>query len=768
MRAIHSETTNNVVRAISDHTKASTTGEVIFVTHAALMQSVYWHHRKDWHLIIDEAPQVFYQAEFTLPVNHDDLLPGLEAEPYNVRYSRLVPGDAALLEDIATNRRGDQVHALFQEFAAKLASNRWDLFVLNEQWERFQTGQITDGKLLVFGLIDPMVLDGFSTTTIMSANLECTAAYRYLVQCGHTFQPHKAIASKLRFTSHANGDLLAIHYAIEDGNWSKHKRDRQIELAGDSYSVNELIICGALDLFGDEQFVWLANKDIEDKDPFGGRGIRLPHTPHGLNSFQHVHNAAVLAALNPSPALYAFLDEVAHLNSDEVRRAVYHEAAYQAAGRISTRNLADQTPKHVVVADRYAAEALAELYPGADVVRLPFASLIPGSAKAGRRRVHASDAACNAAYRDRRKTDLLAQLDSVNETMCERKLPYTYKDISSRTDGKFGGSVFADIYSKLALDQASALAVGDFVAWLRDLHDRIIPKNDAFLWSPAEFDPDMASDTSRGLANIKAIWGIWLDCDGGDLRPDEFAAMFPYLTLVMYNSASSTKVAPRWRAVIPTTCAMTIEVHRDILMQLMKTLNRRGYYSKKQLEKRAQRGLGGKLHGFDPSKFAACSLFYLPVQAAAGRDASFFMTFDGGRRQAINPYEWINKTIIDHRPEPEPEPAQKVRRSMPVTDCPRLRRMRELIAEEEVAGALSYRVRRRSAAIEKWRYASPGDGNGAFFQLGVDLDRAGMSPAEIDAILQQEAGYARHPSERLTQIRYIIRSLPGSFCRLAA
>src|SRR6185295_18594891 len=56
-------TTNNVVRAISDHTKASTTGEVLFVTHAALMQSVYWHHRRDWHLIIDEAPQVFYHAD---------------------------------------------------------------------------------------------------------------------------------------------------------------------------------------------------------------------------------------------------------------------------------------------------------------------------------------------------------------------------------------------------------------------------------------------------------------------------------------------------------------------------------------------------------------------------------------------------------------------------------------------------------------------------------------------------------------------------------
>jgi hypothetical protein len=769
VRAIHSETTSNVVRAISDHTKVSTTGEVLFVTHASLMQSVYWHHRRDWHLVIDEAPQVFYHAEFTLPANYSDLLPALEIEPHNVRYSRLLPGDVALLEDIATNRQGDQVHALFQEFAAKLASNRWEMFVLNEQWERFQNGQITDGKLLVFGLIDPVVFNGFATTTIMSANLESTAAYQYLVQRGHAFQPHKAIISKLRFTSHVNGGLLTIHYAIEDGNWSKHKRDRQIEVAGDNYSVNELIICGALDLFGDDQFVWLANKDIEDKDPFGGRGTKLPHSCQGLNTFQHVHNAAVLAALNPSPALYAFLDEVAHLNSDEVRRAVYHEAAYQAAGRISTRNLADHTPKHVVVADRAAAEALAELYPGADVVRLPFASLIPESAKRGPKRVHSSDAARNAAYRDRRKAELLAELDRVNEIRGETNLPYTYKDNSSRTDGKFGGSVFADIYSKLALDQAGALAVGDFAAWLRDLHDRVAPKSDAFLWSPAEFEPNMASDTSRGLANIKAIWGIWLDCDGGDLRPDEFAAMFPHLTIVTYNSASSTVELTRWRAVIPTTCAMTIDVHRDILMQLMKSLNRRGYYSKKQLEKRSQRGLGGKQHGFDPSKFAACSLFYLPAQAAAGPDASFFLTFDDAKRQPIDPYHWIDRSIIDERPAPEPKPVQPVRQPMPATTaCPKLMRMRELIAEEEAAKAETNQARRQSAAIERWRHASPGDGNVAFLRLGHDLNRIGMSPAEIDGTLRQEAGQGRHPSERRAQIKYIIRSLRGSPGRMAA
>jgi hypothetical protein len=565
-----------------------------------------------------------------------------------------------------------------------------------------------------------------------------------------------------------HGSLPVPRPVIEDGNWSKHKRDRQIEVAGDSYSVNELIICGTLALFDDEQFVWLANKDIEGKDPFGGRGIRLPPTPHGLNSFQHVHNAAVLAALNPSPALYAFLDEVAHLNADEVRRAVYHEAAYQAAGRISTRNLADHTPKRVVVADRAAAEALAELYPGADVVRLAFASLIPESAKAGRRRVHASNAARNADYRDRRKADLLAQLDAVNRPSLETKLPYTYKDISSLMDAAFGGSLFHDVGRKHPAAHAGSLGPADFIDWLRELHGRQVEKKHAWLWSPAEFERTDGVTTGRGLANITAIWGVWMDNDGGDLSADEFAAMFPHLMMVIHNSASSTTDAPRWRAIIPTTCAMTIEVHREVMSQLRQALNRRGYFDKRQIAKRMEKGLSGRFHGFDHTKYTAASMFYLPAQSAAGPDASFFLTFDGGKRRAINPYDWIDRTIINHRPEPQPEPVQPVQQPLPATACPKLMRMRELIAEEEAAKAKANLVQRQSAAIERWRYALPGDGNGAFFQLGVDLRSAGMSLADIGTKLWQEASYGRHPSERRAQIKYIMRSLPGSFCRLAA
>jgi hypothetical protein len=40
--------------------------------------------------------------------------------------------------------------------------------------------------------------------------------------------------------------------------------------------------------------------------------------------------------------------------------------------------------------------------------------------------------------------------------------------------------------------------------------------------------------------------------------------------------------------------------------------------------------------------------------------------------------------------------------------------------------------------------------------------------ADIEATLQQEAGYARHPAERRRQIKSIMRTLGGSSWRMAA
>jgi hypothetical protein len=309
----------------------------------------------------------------------------------------------------------------------------------------------------------------------------------------------------------------------------------------------------------------------------------------------------------------------------------------------------------------------------------------------------------------------------------------------------FGGSLFADVGSKHRAMNVSGISPSDFIEFLRDLHTRNVAKPDAWLWSPAEFEQKAGVSTGRGLANITAIHGVFKDNDGGDLSPDEFAAMFPYLMMVIHNSSSSTLDHSKWRAIIPTTCAMTIDVHKEIMLQIRQALNRRGYFDKNQLEKRIKKGLGGKCHGFDPSKYTASSMFYLPGQAAAGANASFFVTFDGGKRRAINPYEWIDKTIINHNPEPEP----MIRTAEPVSTRrkdPKLTRVLTLIEAEKAEHRQANYGERVEAAITRWRGHIKGTGNSEFFVLAVSLASAGMGRLEIQTTLYSES-YHAHGSE---------------------
>ena len=126
----------------------------------------------------------------------------------------------------------------------------------------------------------------------------------------------------------------------------------------------------------------------------------------------------------------------------------------------------------------------------------------------------------------------------------------------------------------------------------------------------------------------------------------------------------------------------------------------------------------------------------------------------------------VGRLSNHYRPSPEPSAetvaptvAEPVALPMPPTNCPKLRRMRELLAEEAAAKVQNDRAQRQAAAIQKWRAAPAEAGHAAFFQLGVDLRSAGMSLAEIELTLCQEAGYARHPAERRREIRNVMRTL---------
>ena len=148
-----------------------------------------------------------------------------------------------------------------------------------------------------------------------------------------------------------------------------------------------------------------------------------------------------------------------------------------------------------------------------------------------------------------------------------------------------------------------------------------------------------------------ACRGIWLDNDGGDLTHQEFARLFPRLRMVICNSYSSTPEEPRWRVFIPTTVAMPIAAYKAIGQQIMRTVNRAGYWSRTQLDA-DPRIKSRKHHGFDMGKLTPAVCFTSPAKPRTRRD-SFFIDHNSASRSRSILIGGLGYAANHHRPQPE-------------------------------------------------------------------------------------------------------------------
>lgn len=693
------------------------------------------------------------------------------------------------LISIARNKNADDLLAVLSSIAHRITSDDWAVYAKQAEFERLWQGRKTDAALVTYSLLKPSLFDGFASVTIASACMTETTLFRLWSAMGVKLKPVSAALRKdLRYTEHEHGDRITIYFASHEA-WSKRYRDRVVkDAAGREKRVLEQVRQAVVALIGAEPFVWMGNKDLAD-DFFGPAGAeRLPNTPHGLNSFQGFHNVVVLSALNPPPAHFHFM-EAQGVCGEELRIGCYRTAVYQAVMRCSIRNPADATPKRVVVMDRDTAEWLAALFPGATVVPLPGLGALPSKGKAGRPRRHADDAGRTRAYRFAQRRGLLEQLDQINGTSladvsyrhfvrpaeeeasaCD-EIPLKERDSvtaeSHSTPAVTCGTAYLSIYDRIPFDHFEHEGDDAFIAGLRDLHDRQVPKEQAGLFGPAHFDPGKTTDTDRGLDNITHLRGIWLDNDGGDLTHAAFADLFPYLRVVVWNTASSTAAAPRWRAFIPTSDAFSLDIQALIMTQFVKVLNRAGYWGKRQIEKLARRrSVEPRLrHGFDESKFNAASLFYLPVQAKDPAD-SFFIDYgmDDPKRGPLDLRAWIDHCILDLRPQPRkaspvPGPAAEPIATEKRRVSTKLQATRDAIAARDARSGADRRAIIVEKAIDEWRSTPRGSGHTAFFRLAASLHRAGLDLSEIREKLWEEAAYGYSARERRGEIGETLKSL---------
>jgi hypothetical protein len=772
VRVIHGENAQGVLSTIVQHLKdAQPGGEVLLITHTAFERLPYFHNRPGWHVVLDEATAAEFVNERDLAESHTLFSHAVEIRPFDAEYGEMVAVDRDLINRIARNTNGDEVYSRLSTFANRLLSPHWRVFTPEANWHAMRAGRgnTERRRLRVHGILSPSLLDGFASATILCAAFQNTLLYRLWAEQNVRFIPDKLITRHLRYRQHPNGHLLRISYLTEE-SWSKRFRDRTLD-DGAGTVMSDAIQRITAAMKG-EPFVWLANKDVPDNIFGQTNAVRLPQVAHGRNDWAGFHNAVILSALNPPTSHFNFLERFG-VSADEAREAIFWQQAYQASTRISTRNPDDPHPKHIIVPDRDTAGFIHRQFPGCPEPA-PLGGSLLGAKKGrpGRQRVHTSNAEKQAAYRRRKREEREVATAIVNglavpdlgpnlQPIADR-LRASVADFAGKTAldvPRIMATVYADIWSKAPLAHVALSDADAFIRHLGEMSQRVVEaKEDSGLITPAVMDPEKSDDTSRGLANVRAVWGLWFDFDGGDMTPEALADLFPRYRIAAFNTHSSTLEAPRWRAFIPTTKAMTQDIHTRVLSDLVRVMENAGWFSAEQIAAGRKNACG--IHGLDPSKFNAASMFYLPCRAAAGVEASFFIDFAGPLRSALDVEAAINRPVIAEReveasrPRPAARPA--VQPQSTIVLSPAMQAAQEKLIEQSGAQAAARREEKVERAIDEWRSCPPGKGSEGFFKLGMALKRAGLEKYEVEARLRSEAGYGRSPAERRAQVASIM------------
>ncbi|WP_159351359.1 DEAD/DEAH box helicase family protein [Roseomonas harenae] len=672
VRAIHGENSTSVVADIVRHMQhPEFGGEIFLITHAA-HERLPFVPTQNWHLVYDEVPQVVWCAEMNLTCHHRLLTDGFEVSPSGYPECDLVEAaSGGYLARIIKAAEHDDVDAVLSEVASRVTSRHWQVYVDSEQYSNLTEnhGNTKRRKLSLFGVMQPSLMEGYRSVTLLSADADESALYLIWSRMNVGFSEDTELNASLRFLTHENGDLITIRYLTKD-DWSKRLRDREME----GKKVLRYAADAVLETFGNEEFCYLANNDVPQGiwGQASRRAHRLPNSAHGINTYQRFHNVALLSALNPTSSHFAFLSLLG-LDGDAVKNAITRSALYQAACRISIRNPEDRSPKTVIVPDLNTAAWLQGKFPGAVIENLHEEEIKVYRRTNGRPPIHESEAARKLEARRVEMQDRTAELTRLcaDEQAHGREIAYALnmdgtipEEIRCGTETPISNTgfrpadttsaypiskameqepsamrVFATLYADLYSTSASmVLVAADWPACVKALREsweeNTLSKRENF-----KFVPACMPDHGRSDQDVRWSRMIVLDIDEGDLGHEDFAAMFRDLTMLVVNSASTDASLSRYRVFIPLGLPVPADLYRDLVQRMIKRLNRAGYWSKEQLH-RDDRIKSRLKHGVDRAKLMAASLLNVPAQPSdpSGR---LFVEFTGGRRKELDVMRWI-------------------------------------------------------------------------------------------------------------------------------
>lgn len=721
---IDSSTSSNVAADVMNHFRnADSQGEIVLITHKTLLNLPYWHKPNEWNLIIDEAIEPLIDLSYNNATHHKIITDYVKLTSCGLEYSIITPKDDAsskILRDYASDHLNDSYNKLHADLASAITSEHHTVYAEAQNYDKIAKNKAKSNKpqthtMLLFSELKPSIFAKFKSVTMMAATIAERTIYKLWANQGVEFVKHEAISKSLRYTRHENKNV-SIYYCT-DRKWSGSLKNKEV----DGVDVFGHIVYAARELIKDDPYIFIANNSVGDSqasDYFEG-GKRVPVVSHGLNEFSTFDNVVFTPATNPTPQFYKFA-RFRKLDADEVDLNTYLQNMYQCIMRSSLRDPTNTNPKRVFVPDLTAAQHLAKLFPNAELHQIGTVQDMPAAAKGHRTGKYVDDAARAKHHRQR--------------TAAANALIAECKELGLNPATKCFTAI-ASIHST-DLYRETVNSNDELINSLEDAFKNAIKtKDSAMLISPASFKKVEGVTTTRGLANIESIYGIWFDVDGGHMKMSDVKNMLPNIRIVMFDTFSGKG---RYRIFIPTKTPMSFEVDKIVKNEILNLMEKQGF---------SHESSSKKFSGIDRSKITPSSFFYAPASNAHRTKNVFDRSHNDHADYELDPATIIENAEIE-------VPAEATYTAKPTDPDSKLEKIRARLK-------LIDSTRNNDEIIEKavatYKAVPKGMGlrNGAFFVFGATLKNAGLSLSEIENTLKQHAD----DDDRKKQIPSILNSL---------
>jgi hypothetical protein len=147
---------------------------LVFATHAIMPFLPFIANKRSVHVIVDEVMQVVQYASHRLPVTHPLITDGIQLDPYNAIYSRVVPQKSLTAK--GRNKENDECLGVIAPTIRRLTNRYWHNYVNTEQYERLRNGQ--SQTLAFHSILAPDIFAGFASVFMTAANFEATMLYQ--------------------------------------------------------------------------------------------------------------------------------------------------------------------------------------------------------------------------------------------------------------------------------------------------------------------------------------------------------------------------------------------------------------------------------------------------------------------------------------------------------------------------------------------------------------------------------------------------------------